>query len=298
MDRRRYVPVGEAMEVRTMLSGINVNNLFGFQVNSNLNVPITYQQKELRVERLAYYMGKILPGRYLPVTDTKQIAEGLTQLISKIQEPIPQVKNNFNNQLRKIIPKQSLTVGDVAILNRGYQAVLRDAHAPASAISTSASALYNLVTTTDTASPQPVYLGTNDYTIVLQTALAVGRPMPSPTVPQVAKYGGIQANVNHIKTHLKHPTVFGTYHFHTEMQVIGLDGTTVYGESPVKRSNKYRVTLTTPLTPGVHGFRLRAYDTDGNFSRESKAFYIKVIPRRTLPTRAGMATPTTSLTSK
>ena len=40
---------------------LNINTLFGLQVSTNLNVPITYQQKSLRIQRLPYYLDKIAP---------------------------------------------------------------------------------------------------------------------------------------------------------------------------------------------------------------------------------------------
>ena len=61
MDRRRFVPSPEGLEVRTLLA-TNLNSLFGLQVNSNLNIPITYQQRELRITRLPYYLEQIRPG--------------------------------------------------------------------------------------------------------------------------------------------------------------------------------------------------------------------------------------------
>ena len=51
----------------------NLANIFGFQVNTNLNIPVTYEQKELRVEHLPYYLEKILPGRFLPKAEIKGI---------------------------------------------------------------------------------------------------------------------------------------------------------------------------------------------------------------------------------
>ena len=74
MDRRRYVPAPEGLETRALLAPtLNLNNLFGFQVNTNLNIPITSQQKTLRIERLPFYLEKILPGRFLPHAELDQI---------------------------------------------------------------------------------------------------------------------------------------------------------------------------------------------------------------------------------
>ena len=71
MDRRRYVPSTEGLEGRELLSG--VNTLFGVQVTTNLNVPITLQQKEKRIEHLPYYMQQINPGRFLPKAEIEEI---------------------------------------------------------------------------------------------------------------------------------------------------------------------------------------------------------------------------------
>ena len=66
MDRRRFIPSHESLEGRT-LQAINITNIFGAQVTSNLNIPITYEQKALRIKRLPYYLDKISEhGRFLP----------------------------------------------------------------------------------------------------------------------------------------------------------------------------------------------------------------------------------------
>ena len=66
MNRRRFIPGTEAVEGRTVMASSGINNLFGIQLNTNLNVPITYQQKSLRINHLPYYLEKISPGRFLP----------------------------------------------------------------------------------------------------------------------------------------------------------------------------------------------------------------------------------------
>src|SRR6476619_6497177 len=100
MDRRRFIPSAEGMERRTLLA-VNLNNLFGFQVNTNLNLPITFQQKELRIQRLPYYLEKTLPGRFLPKAELAQIKVSLNGLLDGIHKPPAKALDNFNNQLRK-----------------------------------------------------------------------------------------------------------------------------------------------------------------------------------------------------
>ncbi len=144
------------------------------------------------------------------------------------------------------------------------------------------SSLNQLVTQVDTASPQPVYLASNDYSLVLQTALSIGRPMPSPILPKIAKNQGVQAGASHIRTPLKHPELVGTYHFHTHIQII-TPGGEVVGTTNVRPNNRYKVLIDTPLSPGIYQFRIRAYDDGGNYSRESRPFEIKVVPRKHHP---------------
>ena len=123
-------------------------------------------------------------------------------------------------------------------------------------------ALFKLVSQVDTASVLPVTLATNDYTLTLQTALGIGRPMPPPIVPKIKKNKGIQANVNHIKTPLNRPSLVGTYHFHTFIRVVTPDGDVV-GTGLVRKNNNYTVQIVVPQTIGVHEFRIQAVDAVG-----------------------------------
>ncbi len=284
MDRRRFVPGSEGLEKRalqTVYNGAlnsNISGLFGFQLTANLNIPITYQQKELRAQRLPYYLEHILPGRYLPPVETQAISADLTQLISKLQKPPAAALNEYNYGLRPVTNQLSLSKADANALNNNFGMVLNAASASPSVIGDLQSNLYKLATQVDTASPQPAFLATNDYSLVLQTALTIGRPMPAPTVPRIARNEGIQANVNHIKTTHKNPALVGTYHFHTHVQVITPSGVVV-GTANCNKNNNYKVVISTPLNPGIYQFRLRAYDDGGNLSRVSPIFEIKVVPR-------------------
>ena len=117
--------------------------------------------------------------------------------------------------------------------------------------------------------PSPSILASNDYSLILQTALSIGRPMPSPILPKIAKNQGIQANVDHIKTPLKHPAFVGTYHFHTHIQIITPSGEVV-GVTQLSQEQRLQGSSSIPpLSPGVYQFRIRAYDDGGQLeSRE------------------------------
>jgi hypothetical protein len=279
MERRRFVPSPEGLEGRALLAGTSFSNLFGLQLYSNLNVPITFQQKSLRIERLPFYLEKIHPGRFLPKPEMVQIQNALFGMVDGIRKPPQSALDNYNFQLRHVVPKQSFTPPDIKRLNYSFTAVLKAAKAPGSSINGLSSALNKLVSQVDTASVLPVFLGTNDYSLTLQTALAIGRPMPPPALPRIARNHGIQADAQHIKTPLKHPTLVGTYHFHTFIQIVTPQGG-VAGTAVVRKNNNYKLVVSEPLGVGVHEFRLRAVDTAGHVSRIGKRFLIKVVPKK------------------
>ena len=200
-------------------------------------------------------------------------------MIDSIDKPRTDALNNFNYQLRQVVSKQSLTAGDISLLNHGVTAVLNSANAPQASVSGISNGLFSLTSQVDTASAFPVVLGTNDNTIVLQTALAIGRPMPPPQLPKIKKNDGIQANANHIKTPLLRPTLVGTYHYHTVMQVLNSQGIVV-GSANCRKNGNFVVQITTPQTIGIHEFRLQAEDDAGHQSRISKPFLIKIVPKK------------------
>jgi hypothetical protein len=290
MDRRRFVPSTEGLEGRTLLATVNVNTLFGLQVNTNLNVPITYEQKTLRIEHLPFYLEKISPGRFLPKPEMQQIQTALFEIVDGIRKPPADALNNYNYQLRKVVSKQSLSAGDIGVLDHGVAAVLRSAKTPDAPTNSLSNALFSLMSQVDTASVMPVFLASNDASLVLETALAVGRPMPSPALPRIKKNNGIQAGPQHMKTPLERPILVGTYHYHTEIQVV-TSGGEVVGEAPVHKNNNYKVQITTPLSLGVHELHLQAYDTVGHISRPSKPFLIKIVPKKPQDPVIGKATP-------
>jgi hypothetical protein len=280
MDRRRFIPSREGLEGRTLLASTNLNTLFGLQINSNLNIPITYQQKSLRIQRLPFYLDKIATnGRFLPKAEIEQIKNSLFEMVDAIHRPPPQALNNYNYQLRQVVSKQSLSPSDIHRLDFSFGATLKAAKTPAASISGLRSALFSLTSQVDTASILPVVLATNDYTLVLETALAIGRPMPPPSLPRIKRNQGIQADAQHMKTPLARPILVGTYHFHTFIQVITPAGTVV-GSINVLKNNNYHVPISTPQTLGVHEFRLQAVDTVGHISRVSRPFFIKFVPRK------------------
>jgi hypothetical protein len=283
MNRRRFVPGTEAVEGRTLMASSGLNNLFGIQLNTNLNVPVTYQQKSLRINHLPYYLEKISPGRFLPKPELKEIQGALFNIMDGIHKPTQLALNYYNTQLRSVVPKQSINATMIDRLDHAFGVVLTAAQTPPDQITNLKVPLFKLTSQVDTASIQPVVLASNDWTLVLETALAVGRPMPPPSLARIKRNQGIQAGAQHIKTPLHHPTLVGTYHFHTTMEAILFDSGEVVGSGVTRRNNDYHVVITTYLPVGVYKMQLQAVDTVGHVSRPSRPFLIKVVPRKKHP---------------
>ena len=219
-------------------------------------------------------------GRFLPKAEIKQIQNSLYAMLDTIDKPPSEAINNYNYQLRHVVSKQSLSTADINRLNYSFGAVLKAAKTPDGLDQRACSrpcSSWSPRSTPPACCPSP--WRTNDYSLTLQTALGIGRPMPPPIVPKIKKNQGIQAGVNHIKTPLARPHLVGTYHFHTFIRVVTPAGDVV-GAARVKKNNNYTVQIVVPQSIGVHEFRIQAVDDVGNVSKLSRPFLIKVVPRK------------------
>jgi hypothetical protein len=291
MDRRRFVPSAEGLEGRALLAG----SIFSFsKPNSNPadDVAMTFPLKAHRVQRLPVHMEQIRSGRFLPPDTIKELQANLLAIATKLHAPGARSSNGygvldgFNSRLRDINPRASLSVEDAHALNRSFDNVLEAAGATPEAIANLNKDM-NAIALNDVKSPQTVFLATNDYTIVLQTILGIGRPIRRPESAQLAARNGTRVSRNFGVTPKDQPTVVGVYDAFAEIQVVNKEGV-VFGTGFVKKNGptqsdgvanangKYAVTIDQPLPNGVYTFYLRAIDPYGNMSHPSPPFKIKV----------------------
>ena len=192
MDRRRFVPSPDGLEVRTMLS--TTGSMFGNSVGTAQPVPITFQQKEQRIQNIPNNLRALQRNRYLPPDTIQQIQLGMNQIMSQMTQPPPQALSNYNQLLRGIVFNTSLSANNIQTLNHGYGAVLKAAHTPDPGFTTLVNSVNQLVSQVDTASIQPVFLATNDNAYLLQLAVVIGQQMPAPAAPTISKATGHQVN--------------------------------------------------------------------------------------------------------
>ncbi|MGC8642076.1 MAG: Ig-like domain-containing protein, partial [Isosphaeraceae bacterium] len=264
---------------RTMLSVAGSSySIFGNSVGTVQTLPITFQQREMRIQKIAYNLRLLQPNRYLPPDTVHQIQLGMNQIMSQLTVSPPQALTNYNLLMRHIVFNTSLSTTNVHQLNNGFTAVLKADHAPEPALTNLTSSVNQLVSQVDTASVQPVFLATNDNAYLLQLAIVIGQQMPAPRVPSITKATGQQVNPRVAVTPLATPTYTGTYVYGTTMQLINAKTNQVLGQAIVGKNGQFALHITTPLAVGKYHLSLRAVDEVGHISHASRIFGLKVVP--------------------
>jgi hypothetical protein len=290
MDRRRrFVPSTEGLEGRALLA----SGLFGTSLpNSNpaANVPMTMKVKEQRIERLPHYMELIRSGRFIPPDTVRELQADMLAITAKVHRPHSAFLEGFNSRLRSISFKSSLSVPDAAGLNHSFGLVLQAMGASPEAVTNLKNDM-NALAKNDAMGPQPVFVATNDYTLVLQTILGIGPPIRRPQPAQLAIHNGKREGIQFGITPKSQPTLVGNYDAFSLIQVVDTHGN-VLGTTTVKRngatesngqaldSGKYAVTINQPISVGVHTLYVRGIDSFGNVSPLSPFFKIRVLRNR------------------
>jgi len=306
MDRRRYIPSPEGLEGRAMLSLFGGGN--SVQAVAPAQVPVTFHQKEQRIEHLPYYLKQLQPDRFLPEATIQNLQEDLLSIAGRLHKPGPAKLEAFNETLRDVGSNASLSVGDAKRLSYHFQAVLGDTGATVSQVASLTQDM-NELAKVDALSPESVYLATNDYSLVLQTILGVGRPIQRPPAPQISLQEGVRESLAFGKTTIRQPVLVGSYGAGSSVganaggaeggfnssgvliKIVDQDGT-VYGQSFVDPNNgNYRVKIGVPLSNGVHRFRALAIDAEGHESPPSRDYFLTVVSRPGETVVTGQSTP-------
>jgi Bacterial Ig-like domain len=284
MDRRRFVPAPEGLEVRTLLSSTSRGfTLFGSSGTTTQTLPITFAQKELRIQKMPTNLRALQPDRYLPPETINQIQLGLNEIISQINPAPPRGLTNYNLEMRNIVHNTSLSAANVQTLNRMFSSIMIATHAPNPGLTNVVTGVNQLVSRVDTASISPVFLATNDNAYILQLALVIGQQMPAPRVPTITRGTGHQVNPRVAITPLYAPTYVGSYEYGTTIQMVNVTTGDVIGTAIVAKTGKYALHITTPLAVGKYHLAVRAVDEVGHVGHASRVFGLKVVPPKNHP---------------
>ena len=277
MDRRRFVPSPEGLEVRTMLSTTG-SGFLGSGSNTTQTLPITFQQKELRIQKMPTNLRALQPNRFLPPETINQIQLGLNQIMSQINPAPPRGLTNYNLEMRKIVHNTSLSASNVQTLNRMFSSILIASNTPNPGLTNLVSGVNQLVSQVDTASISPTFLATNDNAYILQLALVIGQQMPAPRAPTITKGTGRQVNPRVAVTPLDDPTYVGSYEYGTTIQMVNVATGAVIGTAIVEKNGQYVLHIATPLAVGKYHLAVRAVDEVGHVGHASRVFGLKVVP--------------------
>ena len=285
MDRRRFIPKPEGLEGRALLS-----NLFGSSGTSNTqrtihNMPDTWTEKTDRVAHLPYYLQQIDSQSPLPSAAMKSVQSALTPIIGQLHSANTQVINNFNLTIRKAFPHNSLSVSNATELNNTFGNVLSSAGATEAQTAALKSSMNELAKGAAN-STQPVVVASNEYSIVLQIGLGIGRPIQTPLRPKLAaKNGNELANGTAGSTPLPTPKFMGAYlagnktAVGTTIQIVDSNGS-VRASGATNKLGNFVTTPNLPFEVGTYTLYARAVDAQGHMSLLSTPFALKVYPKR------------------
>lgn len=274
--RRRFVPSPEGLESRAVLSqfGFNGTNVF-FSPQPQLN---TAQQQARRINNLPNFFKEVVVGRQLNKPVIKQLQQDLRAIQDKfIYTARPDDLQTFNQQLRAAMPLQNINPAQVKALNYTFGKALLTTGANPTAVANLQRDM-NEIVKMDMFGPLPVTLMTNDYALVLQTALAVGHPIQRPAQPMLAVKSSLNHQVGSRIAITPRPTLIGTYHVDSYVQIVNAAGQ-VLGQSLVRKNGDYSVQFKDPLAPGLYRVFVRGLDAYGDLSHNSPPFAFRVVAR-------------------
>jgi hypothetical protein len=281
MDRRRFVPAPEGLEVRTMLSTTGSGfSLFGSSSTTTQSLPITFAQKELRIQKMPTNLRALQPDRTLPPITINQIQLGLNEIMSQTGSTPRNDPGltNYNLEMRNIVHNTSLSAAAAHALNHMFSSILISVDAPNPGLTSVVSGVNQLVSRVDTASINPVFLATNDNAYILQLALVIGQQMPAPRAPTITKGTGHQQKPGIAITPLYAPTYVGSYEYGTTIQMVNVATGQVIGTAIVAKDGRYALHITTPLAVGKYHLAVRAVDEVGHVGHASRVFGLQVVP--------------------
>ncbi|MGO8902569.1 MAG: hypothetical protein ACLQU5_30125 [Isosphaeraceae bacterium] len=286
MDRRRFVPAPEGLEVRTMLSTTGGGfSLFGSSSNTTQTLPITFAQKELRIQKMPTNLRALQPDRTLPPITINQIQLGLNEIMSQTN-PTPRDApglTRYNLEMRNIVHNTSLSAANVKLLNRMFSSILVAVNAQNPGLTNVVSGVNQLVSQVDTASINPVFLATNDNAYILQLGLVIGQQMPAPRAPTITKGTGHQVKPGISVTPLYAPTYVGSYEYGTTIDMVNVSTGQIIGTAIVAKNGQYALHITTPLAVGKYHLAVRAVDEVGHVGHASRVFGLQVVPPKKHP---------------
>lgn len=266
MDRRRFSPSAEGLDVRLLLS------------TKTTTVPAAnLQQKTLRIERLPVYLDSNQPGRALPADTVTALQDDIRSIVGKLNRPPSYDLVATNNVYRSVDATASISIEDASGLSSTFTTTLQDTGMSPALVAKFQGDM-NALAQFDSTNRDPAQLAAADYALILQTTLAVGRPIRTPAAPTLSSVDDTKPTGDH-KTTVVQPHLVGHYDAENTVQLIDQNGN-ILGTAPVAANGEYSVQPTSPMAPGKYHLRIRAIDPNGDMSRLSPQYILVILPTR------------------
>ena len=268
MERRRFTPSTEALDARLLLST---------STKPTTLPAANLQQKTLRIERLPAYLETNLPGRSLPTDTVTALQADIRAIVGKLNRPPSYDLVATNDMYRSVDATASLSVADAAGLDSTFTTTLQDTGMSPTLVSRFQNDMKALAQY-DSNGPDSAQLAATDYALILQTTLAVGRPIRPPAAPTLLSSDDTKPAGDH-RTLVARPHLIGRYDAGTTVSLYDQTGT-VLGTALVPTSGEYSVQPNLPLAPGKYQLRIRATDPNGDNSTPSKPYVLVILAPR------------------
>lgn len=293
MDRRKrreFAPSGESLEDRKLLSGARgANNLFNnsgftsFAGGYYTTPSLTYSnlvQKDTRIKNIPLFLKSIDPKRYTPPDAVASLQEVLLEVRGRLNFVKAYDLNKFNVLLRKILQDKTLSTGAIAGMNRDVGVILADAGMTPAQIAKFQGALTTLAKY-DSQEANPVFVATNDYAILLQLALGVGRRIDTPTAPRLSGADHLKGRAGAVTINHQ-PRLIGIYDPGTTIRLLDVQGR-LLGTTLVARNGSYSVEPDIALSPGRYEFVVQGTDASGELSAFSPPTAVTIVSETQAP---------------
>lgn len=277
-NRRRFVPGTDSLEGRQLLASFNSFGVPASLTQNNVQPPSVIA-RTFKIERLPRFFLSVNRDRYLPGDAVAALQQDLRDLQGRIGSPSDDSKQFLQEKLRGVLSGASLSTADIAGLNQATGAILRTAGAPEPLVDRFVADLTALAQV-DTKSPQPSILAANDYSIVIQTALAVGKPLRTPPAPRLVGTDDSPPVGDNVTT-VAQPHLVGRYDSGATVVIVDQAGH-ILGSATAGANNRYSVQFAQPLAPGTYVVGVQA--SFGTIpSAVSPMIALKVVPRPATP---------------
>lgn len=220
--RRRFVPWSDRLEGRQLLTAapatpavapavsVSPTSDYAWNIPPSKYGPFTPQDlfvanvsslRQFRIAQLPVYLQLVNTERTLDDTTVKALQADLEAVRNRLTAPPQALVSSFIDSLRDALTTQSITPDHARVLNDQFGKILESSGAPPD-VTQQFQADMNRLTRQSVNGPNPAIVAANDYAVITQYVLAIGRktgPMTTGTTPQ----GPLSATLNN-------PTGFGT----------------------------------------------------------------------------------------